>query len=404
MDVYITFYDTPQEDTISIANGFSFGREGMGDYVDLFFRHDAEQAEIEIGIERVAAERGGVDRIFCSVFYYALLKNLRPLLDDRWILGGPAITGLVHRNVKLPCKLVGVPIEEFAGKEELSSRFDPYFIDFVKNIRGKGFPLKWLNFSCGIGSGCYWNKCKFCDHKLYNNFYVRPDIKGILEQVPADDSYDSRAYLCFSALTPAVLDEILCSKKKKNVILASFIRADRRMIETLQKYDKGSEVCKGVGFGIGLEALSQSLVDRLNKGIKIDNVIQLARLFLERGGYVSLSLMDHYACMTSEMVDESKATLTKLKKVLQQFPYDRSSIRMGGITVWSNRKVAEEMSNGFEIEAFSVHGFFERYKIPIPENSPAWNYNRQVSLAIKESGIRLASSSNKIPFLSLKNS
>ena len=76
---------------------------------------------------------------------------------------------------------------------------------------------------------------------------------------------------------------------------------------------------------------------------------------------------------------------------------------MGGITVWSDRAVAEEMSNGFDIEAFSVHGFFERYKIPIPEKSPVWHYNRKVSLAILESGIRLASSSNKIPFLSLQN-
>jgi hypothetical protein len=401
MDIYLTFYDTPQRNTLNIANGFSFGREGMEDYVDLFFHRNTQPSVIERQIAQVSSERGEVNRIFCSVSYYSLLHNLRSLLDERWVLGGPAIAGLVHRKLKLPATLVAVPFERFAGNGELSSRFAPYFTDFARKISESGFPLEWLNFSCAIGSGCYWNKCNFCDHKFFNTSYIRPDVRGIMERIPENDFCKSRVHLCFSSITPGVFEEILNSRKNKNVVLASFIRADTSMIEILKNYPKRIRPCKGIGFGIGLESLSQSLVERLNKGIRVENVVKLAGLILERGGSVSVSLMDHYACMTKEMVRESKATLETLKKVFQRFPSHRSAIRMGGVTVWSSRDAAHEMSNGFEIEAFEVYGFFKRYRILIPEGSAVWNYNREVSLAIKQSGIRLAESSNKTPFLSL---
>ena len=88
MDIYITFFARRSNDKhLNIANGFSFGREKKEDDVDLCFHHGRKPSFIADYLKRYPS----ADRIFCSLSYSAHLDSIAPIVDDRWVLGGPLV-------------------------------------------------------------------------------------------------------------------------------------------------------------------------------------------------------------------------------------------------------------------------------------------------------------------------
>ncbi len=119
-----------------------------------------------------------VDRIFCSLCYRDHLTAIQPILNEKWILGGPLASWMTAKGMKFPGKVFPGYFEEYLGKSGLSSKFDPYFVKLVKTAQ-----IPHLFFNCSIGKGCYWSKCKFCEYRYYDSqekqdkqISFRPDI------------------------------------------------------------------------------------------------------------------------------------------------------------------------------------------------------------------------------------
>ena len=393
MDIYITFFARRSNDKhLNIANGFSFGREKKEDDVDLCFHHGRKPSFIADYLKRYPS----ADRIFCSLSYSAHLDSIAPIVDDRWVLGGPLVAGLLSRGAELPGTQHPGSFESYLGKKELSSTFDAYFANLVKTVK-----LPHLFFNCSLGKGCYWSKCKFCEYRYYDSkgektgkVTMRPNVGDIIEQLrPMEGCKTTNAHLGIPATPPKTLAQVLDAKRDRRVILTVFLRADKAVMNVLRDRSDPT-ICQNILFSIGCESLSQTALDTLNKGTTVENTLEVARLILERGGSVVLGIMDHYVFATRQIVTEYLESLERLKAIVKEYPKSRVKFTNNGVTRWPSKEVIGEFTDDYTTEDW---GKYKRYVANIPEDSEVFQCNREISLALQNSGIQQRGT----PFVSL---
>ena len=393
MDIYITFFARRNKNKyLNIANGFSFGREKKPDDVDLYFNQGRDPSVIAGHLKRYPA----AERIYCSLCYSPHLKSVAPLIDERWVLGGPFVAGLLSRGGDVPGTAFPGSFESYLGKKELSSTFDPYFANLVKTVK-----VPHLFFNCSLGKGCYWSKCKFCDYRHYDSkgeragkFTLRPNVGEIIEQLrPLEGNKTWNAHLGIPATPAKALAEILDSKRDRKLILTVFLRADRPILDVLRDRPDPTS-CEKILFSIGCESLSQTALDLLNKGTTVDDTLELTRLILERSGSVVLGIMDHYVFANRRIAAEYLESLERLKEIVKKYPKSRVKFTNNGVTRWPSKEAIEEFTDDYTAEE---SGGYERYTANIPEDSEAFQSNKEISLALQNSGINQAGS----PFVSL---
>lgn len=389
-DVFITFY-SKSKNSLHICNGFSFGREKFKRGYDLFFESDCSPQTIARAIKKIPERIG---RIFCSISYTKNFNAIKPIVSDKWIIGGPFAAYLTRANIDIPATIVPGSLESFMGDKELSSDFSFYFEKFLGHENAE-----YINYTCSIGKGCYWNKCIFCDYKLFDlRKNLRPDIEGILKQIPPNHTGKSLVHLCIPTAPAKAMKGILESKTKKNVTLASFVRADESIIEVFREYN--GQQCKDKIFVIGVESLSQSIINRLNKGFKIDNALELTRRILDLGGSVEYSIMDHYPIANRKTVLETLITMDRLKKIVGKSRRDRVWFYNNGITLWPNENVVSKIADRYNRIDYDPPEFGSRYIAVVDENSSEFECNREMSKAMFYSGFEVKGE----PFISLKSS
>jgi hypothetical protein len=332
-DIYITFYDVGEKYT-TIYNGFSFGRDTSTDYLDIYFSERDDTDSIKAIINSI----DGVRKIWCSVTTCSHFLRIMPIVDDRWIVGGPFVNFIksipeVESKVQhLNCEMYAGQMENYLGKD-VSSNFDFYFEDLVRTFEGEQIVI-----SSNIGSGCYWNRCTFCN---FNNYswpkFLRPNIEKIISSLPESPFHGKivGCHLCMSSTPPEILGRVV-KAKKKSTILALYVRADDFIIEEVKKYDDLS----GFSFSIGLEGLAQSVIDNLDKGVKIDSILELTELLLKKNSVVRLNLMTNHIYKDYSVVDESKNVLLKIKTFREK--YRNLVIRMHGPILFLSKQTAEK--------------------------------------------------------------
>jgi len=393
MDIYITFFARRNDDTdLNVANGFSFGREKKPDDVDLYFLQGRDPSFIAAYLKRYPS----VDHIFCSLGYAPHLKSIAPLIDERWVLGGPFVAGMLSRGAQVPGTAYPGSFESYLGKQELSSTFDSYFANLVKTVK-----LPQLFFNCSLGKGCYWSRCKFCDYRHYDSkgeqtgkVVLRPNVRQIIEQLrPLEGSRTWNAHLCIPSIPPKALAEVLDAHRDRRVILTVFMRADHAILNVLRDRPDPT-VCESILFSIGCESLSQTALDLLNKGTTVDNTLELVRLILKRGGMVALGIMDHYVFLTRKMVAEYLDALERLKAIVKDYPKSRVKFTNNGVTHWPSEAAVAEFTDDYT--AVDCGGY-KRYVANLPEDSEAFQCNKDVSLALQNSGMQ----QRGFPFASL---
>ena len=383
MDIYITFFARRNDDRyLNVANGFSFGREKKRGDLDLYFHQGRHASVIADYLKRYRS----VDRIFCSLCYSAHFKSIAPIVDDRWVLGGPLVAGLLSQGVELPGTAHPGSFESYLGKEELSSTFDAYFANMVKTVA-----LPHLFFNCSLGRGCYWGKCKFCDYSSYDGgdkqggkVAVRPNVGDIIEQLhPLQGCKTANAHLGIPATPPRVLAEVLDARRDLSVILTAFLRADEAILKVLRDRP-GPTLCQNILFSIGCESLSQTALDMLDKGTTVENTLELTRLILERGGSVVLGIMDHYVFATRQIVTEYLDALRRLQAIVKHYPKHRVKFTNNGITRWPSERAVAEFTDDYTMQD---RGGYSSYVANVPEDSEAFQCNKEIALALRQSGI-----------------
>lgn len=389
MNIYITFFAIRNNSKyLNIANGFSFGREKKDNDIDMYF-HEGRSSEF---IDGFLKKYPSVEKIYCSISYPSELESIISLVDEKWVLGGPLIAGLKAKGIKLPGLVYSGSFENYLGKNSLSCSFDAYFDGLVKKAK-----LPHVFYNCSIGKGCYWSKCKFCDYRYFDSkgdmsgkLVLRPNISDIIEQLrPLEGSKTTNVHLGLPAVTPNILRSIFQSKRDKRVGLTIFVRADEAILRAFKEYQDPT-ICKKILFSIGCESLSQFGLDTLNKGTTTENTLELARLILERGGVVVLGIMDHYVFANRQMVKETLESLKKLKEIVKGYPRHRIKFTNNGVTLWPTVEAITEFTDDYHVVDSSG---YKRYVANIPKDSEVYNCNREISLALVNSGIMLRGAS-----------
>jgi hypothetical protein len=375
MNLYITFYSvyTLFRSCLDIGNGFSFGVEKEKDDVFLFFSSNTTTEKINDEIQKY-----NPDKIFCSLWYSRQLRLITSILNKKWVLGGPLtqrafFPKIINSN---GATIHTGLIETYFGKE-MSGKFSPYFSEFIKsNYVPEGTPI---SYSVSIGFGCYWEKCRFCirkdlvDRGLKEKIVYRPNTEAILDSLPEFENLQVVAHTSLDALPPDILEKVLSAKR--TVIFRSFLRAEKKILEVIKKYDDLSNQ----RFSIGFEWFSQGIVDILNKGIKLTTALELVEEIVEKGGRVNVLMMENYPFHTKESVKESINNLSKLSKLRKKI--ESISIFSFGPTWWP----AEERSNfDWKVLRSSLDG---RFIFDISKDSEQYRYEQEVLEYIKKENI-----------------
>jgi hypothetical protein len=376
MNYFVTFY-SQKDGTLQIANGFSFVRHIFHGR-DLFVN---ELADIDI-LAPLFENFTGHDRIFCSLSWRRQFNLVKPFLDKRWVVGGLFLPFMdLKEKQGVTTRWIEDTFEGYMG-QSLSSRFTPYFKSFALKSSSR-----LVIYNCSLGMGCYWNRCAFCSHSLNINSFFRPRPMAILEQIQPIPGMISHVWLGLSAIHGPALNAFLEYLCPDGIVLKTYIRADRDIIHTVQKYDN----FENKGFNIGLESFSQSIVNKINKGFRIADALILVDTILAGGGTVALNIMDHYACMNRHMLDEGLETLENLLVLMEKnVAHDRLFLVNSGITKWPSPETASRFANRYACK----QGDYGTYYVNVlPRESEAFLCNRILSDAIIESGIPISSDS-----------
>jgi len=173
-----------------------------------------------------------------------------------------------------------------------------------------------------VSHGCYWGKCAFCNYHI-NRTYSPRAVDDIIDEIETLIKSHNVNYFYFqdAALSPAFLDEFSKKiiEKKINIRYLSNIRFEEAFDKKLlkQMYDSGMRVAQW-----GLESASQKILDKMNKGIKIEVVLKNLKNAYEAGLYSHLYLIVNFPGETYENLKETTDFLVKNKKYIQSFYFN----------------------------------------------------------------------------------
>ena len=316
----VTFW-TEEPSTITVFNGFSFVAHVP---LEHYFVNPRQMSDpgLREALRRQLSQHA---RIFCSLTAEYHLQPIRGIIDDRWVFGGPAIT--TAKVPPAPNCYAGT-MESFLGIPP-STTFTDYWTGHPT------LPQKPVFFSCAIASGCYWNKCEFCDYVIYHDRFAKRDHVGkLLSQLRHPESTCS-VHLCVAACTPALLKEILATGQQARFTLICFSRADAGVVNFVKSYP-GS--LSGLFFSIGVESLSSAAMAILHKGFDFEAVLEMTSAVLEKGGKVQWNIMENLPFLTIDMAQDYEANCARAAELARCHP--RLSIFNNGPVVWPNATVA----------------------------------------------------------------
>ena len=395
MDIYITFYSieessivdctgnkTFENNMLMINNGFSFGRDKKESDIDLFFNIFDEN--VTVNIEQ-SINKYKPNKIWASITFYSELQSIINIIDERWIIGGPHIfnnkDNLKFKEQFLKSKLIYTTMEEYLGKE-ISSDFDPYFIEFAKQ-----FPNYDISYNISLGLyPCYWGKCKFCTFKNVSMQYKRKNIDKIINGSVLNNKFIG--FINLSSTSPNVLKKIVNANNKHNII-ELFMRADEQILKQIKQFDD----LQSYVFTIGAEGLAQGIIDELNKGYKISVLFELIEEILKRNGKVRLSMMCNYAFLTRDIVDEFNNNIKIIEEIYKKYATMDNQLKLYGYTnpvFWPDKTHAEEegfssvsLRNFVNIPSYSN----DSYATIIPKNDIQHMFNKEIYKCICNSTI-----------------
>jgi len=293
-----------------LHNGFSFGAHLLdADYH--FIKISDDKKEVKEVLKKY-------DRVYASCMLYEEANYLEGIVDERWVLGGPAITsktkGPYWKNVLKPAILVDDTFEHYIGMKETSDIFTPYYISFVEKISPK-----LLRMASICDKRCSWGNCSFCtirwnwaNAKSEGTF--GRDVEKVLKQLPNFDNTITNAYISCGSTDPKVLETVIQSKyKKPNYVYQFQTRFDEETKKVIEKADDLSQFV----FGVGLEYPSQDVINELNKGLNVETELSTLKLAVKKGAKILLFILTNIPFLTYKSLYEG---MTNIDWIFENIP------------------------------------------------------------------------------------
>ncbi len=169
-----------------------------------------------------------------------------------------------------------------------------------------------------IAHGCYWKQCTFCDVGLnYISRYEMTPTDRLIQQIERliAETGCRGFHFVDEAAPPAALKSLALALLEKGITISWWgnIRFEEAFLPDLCRLLAASGC---IAVTAGLEAASDRLLEKIKKGITVDQTALVAAAFKEAGILIHAYLM--YGC-PSETVQE---TIDSLERVRQLFAAD----------------------------------------------------------------------------------
>ena len=200
--------------------------------------------------------------------------------------------------------------------------YQPYFTEMQKSFPDNNFiPVLPLEFS----RGCWWNKCTFCNLNLQWRGYRKKTAETVVREVRLQAKRHQCLDFCFTdnALPPKETDTFFQTLAIESTDYDFF--AELRVItkpDILKTYRQGGLR----SIQVGIESLSSSLLQKMEKGTRcIDNIAAM-RQSAEAGITLDGNLICEFPGSSKKEVEE---TLTNLDFVLPFTPLSSATFFLG---------------------------------------------------------------------------
>lgn len=182
-----------------------------------------------------------------------------------------------------------IPIEEVSNlvyikdnEVKINPKADPIKLNHLNNISLEGFELdKYLTPDIVLpfqtSKGCYWRKCSFCDHDFGQHYNLK-DINKLIEQLKEiKEKYNITKFeFIDEAISPAYMEAMSKRILEENLDISYFCNA------RLENEFSQELLEKAVKAGLrmilwGVESGSKRIMELINKGVDIDNRLNILR-------------------------------------------------------------------------------------------------------------------------------
>ncbi len=247
--------------------------------------------------------------------------------------------------IKSVCKGERVKRSEHEGQiQNISSLPTPDYDDYFKAVSKltfSFFPRLPIEFS----RGCWWNKCTFCNLNLqWKGYRSKLPEKVFAEINELSVKYGILDYTFTDNALPPIDARALFDELNKDSRSFEFFGE----IRPLRKQEDYNDFCRGglTTVQVGIEALSTSLLTRMDKGSTVMENILAMRSAFEAGMQLEGNLILEFPGSTEQEVDD---TLDVLDYIYIYPPLSSASFFLGyGSPVYQKCKE-------FNIKSIAVH-------------------------------------------------
>lgn len=200
--------------------------------------------------------------------------------------------------------------------------FSHYFKDLAAIFPNRPFePMLPVEFS----RGCWWGKCTFCNLNIQWTDYRAKQAETVATEIATHHaSYDALDFtFTDNALPPKEADRFFtaASDQEKDFTFFAEIRAITSE-QRIEKYRAG-----GLNsVQVGIEAFSDSLLKKMQKGVRTIDNIAVMKYCLDHGVSLDGNIITHFPTSTAEEVAE---TLEALDFVLPYHPLSTAKFFLG---------------------------------------------------------------------------
>ena len=251
-----------------LCNGFNY----VHDYVEVRW------VDIRKENEFIPKDKDVYISVWFPVHQKIAIRWARKYPSNTFTLGGPLYQNheFKYKDMDLPYVLPhNIKIQTGLVEEMLGVPVDH------KNWK-LNFPYNQYKFqySYYIGSRCYWRGCSFC----CNARYVDYDIRNGYDLETLYNAPKGTVFLSTPAILPSMLKDILPNLNYKNKGYFLYLRAGKKELESLKKIVNKIERPDRIIFGLGVEFPSDRMLRVMNKGITLQEYIDMI-LFLKETGF-----------------------------------------------------------------------------------------------------------------------
>ncbi len=307
---------------VYINNGFSFiSKENIKEHMFLNPQ--------DYNLQQVVNEISKYNIVFISLLLIEDFANLLPIITNcnktKFVLGGSFYKNYQQFFPNILQKLSNIEIvedlaETYFDSKEISYDYNYFYEEEIS--QNNLFSNKIIHLNYSLNEACNWNKCIFCAGPTYClTKYKRPLIQ--LFDVIKESRKLISSPLVYRIGTLSLIQsdlEILLQNysavRDTKTNLLFYIRADKNIINTFQQFDGNLQFLYPE---IGVESLSQDVINFYRKGTIIENILNFIKILSERRSNVFIDLIFYFPYLLEKQRKEYSSIFREIDFISKRF-------------------------------------------------------------------------------------